>query len=72
LYQYEDPFFRDIVVMLSLNEKIPSARAAELLNWKKSALENWCKKISETSEQAHPPPFLPPIDTLDFIPGSLF
>lgn len=54
LYQFEDPFFRDIVVTLCVNEKIPSAKAAELLNWRKSALDDWCKKISAPSEQALP------------------
>ena len=54
LYQFEDPFFRDIVVMLCINEKIPSAKAAELLNWKKTALEDWCKKIGGPSEQSRP------------------
>lgn len=54
LYRFEDPFLRDIVVKLYQDEKISSARAAEILNWEKATLESWCKKTNTSSEQSLP------------------
>lgn len=54
LYRFEDPFLRDVVVRLYQEEKIPAARAAELLTWKKSTLEDWCKKMNAPSKQTLP------------------
>ncbi|SHL29655.1 ImmA/IrrE family metallo-endopeptidase [Fibrobacter sp. UWEL] len=54
LYRFEDPFFRDIVVTLCRTEKISSAKAAELLNWKRVSLEKWCEKMDESSENSLP------------------
>lgn len=54
LYRFEDPFFRDAVLKLRLDEKISSATAAELLNWKKSSLEEWLKKMDTSLKSSLP------------------
>ena len=34
--------------------KIPAAKAAEFLTWKKSTFEDWCKKMNAPSKQTLP------------------